>query len=205
MENAFWLLLGSLVTIVVSKLLELFQLSKANKFTLRKIYFEKKISAAEEAITDLYEEITGISKFIRVYEKIADSDIEKMPFIYKEIELLKKETKSVIESTDKIANRMYLYFDLYEYLEKSELYLDSLLNISTEIRSLDFDMEIKFKILKEYEDNKQMQDIIFKSIKELFPSYIPKLKELVELGHKAQVEAKKQLKRIKEEMKKYDL
>lgn len=205
MENAFWLFAGSLITIIVTKLLELYQNSRANKFTLKKIYFEKKISAAEEAITDLYDEITGISKFIRVYEKIAESDIEKFPFIYKEIEMLNKETKGAIEATDKIANRMYLYFDFEEYIDKEKSNLDALLNISTEIRALDFEMEIKVKISKDFENNKEMQEIIFKDIKEKFPSYIPKLKELVELGYKAQIEAKKQLKKIKEEMKKYDL
>ncbi len=205
MENAFWLVIGSLITVVVTKLLELYQISRANKFTLKKIYFEKKISAAEEAISDLYNEITGISKFIRVYEKISKSDIEKIPFIYKKIEVLNKGTKEAIEATDKIANRMYLYFDFEEYIDNGKSNLDALLDISTEIRELDFDMEIKGKILNDFENNKEMQNIIFKEIKEKFPSYIPKLKTLVELGNKAQTEARKQLKKIREEMKKYDL
>ena len=205
MENAFWFVVGSLITVVVTKLLEIYQSSKANNFTLKKMYFERKIFAAEEAITDLYNEITGISKYIRVYEKISKSDIEKIPFIYKELEILSKGTKEAIEATDKIANRMYLYFDFEEYIDKEKSYLDALLDIATEIRELDFDMEIKSKILKDFENNKEMQDIIFKEVKEKFPSYIPKLIELVELGNKAQTEARKKLKNVREEMKKYDL
>ena len=50
-----------------------------------------------------------------------------------------------------------------------------------------------------------MEDIILKDIKDSFPPYIPRLKEFVILLSDTQSEAKKQLKKIKEEMKKYDI
>jgi CII-binding regulator of phage lambda lysogenization HflD len=67
MENAFWFVIGSLLTVITTKFLEMYQTSRSHKYTLKKIYFEKKISAAEEAVTDLYQEVNGIRKFIRLY------------------------------------------------------------------------------------------------------------------------------------------
>lgn len=37
MENIIWILVGSIATILVTKLFEIFQSSKANKFELKKI------------------------------------------------------------------------------------------------------------------------------------------------------------------------
>ncbi|WKZ71132.1 MAG: hypothetical protein QY331_07690 [Melioribacteraceae bacterium] len=205
MEKAFWLLLGSIITIVITKLFEIFQASKENKFTLRKIYFEKKIIAAEEAITDLYNDLNGISKFMRVYNKIANSKIEDFPFIYKEMEYLNEETKKAIDATDKIAHRMYLYFDFDEYMEKEESNLDALLDLSTELRSAESEIEIIIKVAKDFDKDQGAEEIALNKIKEKFEEYIPKLKELVQLGHRAQKDARMQLKQIKAEMKKYDL
>lgn len=205
MEKAFWLLLGSVITIVIKKLFEIYQTSKENKFTLRKIYFEKKIIAAEEAITDLYNELNGISKFMRVYNKIANSKIEDFPFIYKEMEYLNEETKKAIDATDKIAHRMYLYFDFDEYIEKEDSNLDALLDLSTELRTAEFEMEMILKVAKDFEKHQGAEEVVLNKIKEKFEEYIPKLKELVKLGRRAQKDARNQLKQIKAEMKKYDL
>ena len=148
MEKILWGFVGSIVTILVTKIFEIYKNHRDNKFSLQKMYFEKKLNAAEEAISDLYEEITGISLYIRVYEKLAKSDIEKIPFIFKELEIFSKDTKNALEASRKIANRMYLYFDFDEYLEKVDSDLNTLLNISIEIRSLDSEMETKSKNIK---------------------------------------------------------
>ena len=84
-ENVFYLLIGSIGTIVVTKLFELFQSSKAQKFELKKLYFERKISAAEEATEYLQNEIDSVESFMRVYEKIPTSDIELIPRLMEEI------------------------------------------------------------------------------------------------------------------------
>ncbi|MCJ7553561.1 MAG: hypothetical protein MUO34_06715 [Ignavibacteriaceae bacterium] len=203
MENVLWILVGSIATILVTKLFEIFQSSKANKFELQKIYFERKISAAEEAIEDLQNEINGIEDFIRVYEKIPQSDITLLPQLLKELDDSRKDAEKRAKSSKKISNSMYMYFDFDDYLLSDKSNRRKLLDLSLEISKIDYDMEILSSIYQKYEDP-QMKGIVFDDLKKRFPQYFPKLEKLVTLGRKAVEEARLQQKKIISEMKSHD-
>jgi hypothetical protein len=204
LQNVLWLLVGSIGTIVITKLFEIFQSSRANKFELKKIYFERKISAAEEAIEYLQKEIDNTESIIRVYEKIPQSDISLLPRLTKEINNITEDAIEKEKTSKRISDSMYLYFDFEDYNINSHSNHINLLELSLAIYNIDFDMEIRAKILQESQDP-AMRDIIYDDIKKRFPEYFPKLEELVKLGRKAVEEAKNQQKKIISEMKKYDL
>ena len=202
-ENVLWILVGSIATIIVTKLFELFQTSKANKFELKKIYFERKISAAEEAIEYLQKEIDGVEGFIRVYEKIPQSDILLLPRLIEEIKSLTDDFKDKEKKAKELTDAMFMYFDFDEYQRGSALNSKKLLHLSLEIYDVDSDMEITARIYEEAKDNK-FKEFVFEDLKKRYPNYFPKLEELVVLGKKAIEEAKQQQKKIISEMKKYD-
>ena len=203
-QNVLWLLIGSIGTIVITKLFEIFQSSRANKFELQKIFFERKISAAEEAIEYLQKEIDNLESVVRVYEKIPKSDILLLPRLIKEINGIIENAKEKEKSSRRISEAMYLYFDFENYNETSYMNHKNLLDLSLEIHKIDSDMEISAKIYEESQDPK-MKEIIYDDIKKRFPEYFPKLDELVKLMRKVIDEAKQQQKKIISEMKKYDL
>ena len=99
---------------------------------------------------------------------------------------------------------MYLYFDFEDYNKSSHSNHIKLLELSLEIHKMDFDMEIRTKILQESTDP-AMRDIVYDDIKKRFPEYFPKLEELVKLLKKVVEESRIQQKKIVAEMKKYDM
>lgn len=202
MEDKFlWGLCGSIITIILNKLFELFKANRDNKFILQKIYFEKKIISAESAIIALYEQISGIDTYIRLYEKTIGTKVEQLPYIYKEIEYLNNESKTAIKAVGNIANTMYLYFDLDDYIDIDQSNMRKLIDITLEIRAIDYEIELDTKILNENQNN-EFGKFIFEEIKKKYPEYFPKLKELVKIGYKAKADAMAQLIKIKKEMNK---
>jgi hypothetical protein len=113
-------LLSSLSTILATKVLDIFQSKKQHRYSIEKLYFEKKINAAE-LIVSQYTIMSGALMHCSIYfERLSNKDYfadddEFEIDVDKNLGLtIDKQLKQAENSSFIIANTLSLYFDIGE-------------------------------------------------------------------------------------------
>ena len=106
-------LIGSILTVVITKVLDLFQESRKHRYSLKQSFFQNKLRSAEAAATQWQ----VFSKSAGFFEALAKQWSEKpKSFSSASIELLGRELDSHLEITRQssidAANTIMLYFEL---------------------------------------------------------------------------------------------
>lgn len=106
-------LIGSILTVVVTKLLDIFQSSKQHKYELETKFFERKLNAAETAMTQFNILYGAMINLGLLYERMQNASNEVEDFLQNQ---LYKEGQEQIElatnSSFLLSNSITLYFDL---------------------------------------------------------------------------------------------
>lgn len=115
--NQFWTgilggLVGSILTVVITKLLDIFQSSKQHQYNLEQKFFDKKLTAAETAMTQysiLSNALTNLSVF---YDRLNNdsNDIEDS-LLSDLLSQCQRQIEQVNNSSFILANSISLYFD----------------------------------------------------------------------------------------------
>jgi Holliday junction resolvasome RuvABC endonuclease subunit len=111
-------LLSSLSTIFATKLLDIFQNKKQHRYSIEKLYFEKKINAAELIVSQLTILSGAIMHCSILFERLKEKDYfeEDNEFetnVDRNLELtIDKQLKQAENSAFVIANALTLYFDI---------------------------------------------------------------------------------------------
>lgn len=115
-------LIGSILTVVVTKLLEIFQKSKEHKYTLQKSFFEKKLIAAEAAITQYTILSTALTNLAVLYERIHNEANEVEDYLQN---TLNQQAMQLLEVANNasfiVANSITLYFDLETQFNQNQI------------------------------------------------------------------------------------
>jgi len=194
----------AIVTILVTKILEIYQKSVEQKYTLQLTYFTKKLEAAELAVINFSNEVSKFSQYLAIEEKLVNAKLEEYPFLIKQLAYVKEDAKKDEESLNNPLGKIYLYFDVDNYLFSDNENYKRFLEIDNEIDKIDSDIKTYSNLLEDFKDNDIIQDKIFSEISEKAKAYIPKIKESIELLSKAKTEAINYLSIVKKEMKKYN-
>src|SRR5690625_7256892 len=115
-------LIGSVLTVVIGKSLEILQKSKEHKYELEKQFFVKKLSAAEAAVMQYSLLSDALSQLIILYSRYAayETDVGKQL----NENLLKQINEKIALSNNasfNIANALGLYFDLDYYFSNTHI------------------------------------------------------------------------------------
>jgi len=115
-------LIGSVLTVVIGKSLEILQKSKEHKYELEKQFFVKKLSAAEAAVMQYSLLSDALSQLIILYSRYAayETDVGKQL----NENLLKQIDEKIALSNNasfNIANAIGLYFDLESDFSKNQI------------------------------------------------------------------------------------
>ena len=111
-------LLSSLSTIFATKLLDIFQNKKQHRYSIEKLYFEKKINAAELIVSQLTILSGALMHCSILFERLKEKDYfevdnEFESNVDKNLELtIDKQLKQAENSLFVIANTLTLYFDI---------------------------------------------------------------------------------------------
>lgn len=128
----YWLailggLIGSIVTVVVTKLLEIFQASKSHKYELDRIFFEKKLAAAELAMTQYTILSNSLINLAVLFER---ANNESNPIEdYLQTHLHQQATQQIELANNAsfiISNSIALYFDIKSQFNQNEVISDFL-------------------------------------------------------------------------------
>ncbi|MBP8115613.1 MAG: hypothetical protein KAY50_09670 [Chitinophagaceae bacterium] len=112
-------LLSSLSTILVTKLLDIFQNKKQHRYNIEKLYFEKKIAAAELIVSQLTILSGAIMHSTILFERLKEKDyFADDKFEDNVDESLEATVGKLLKQADNtlfiIANTLTLYFDIGE-------------------------------------------------------------------------------------------
>jgi len=109
-------LLGSILTIVLTKVLDLFQKSKEHKYSLQKVFFERKLNAAETATIQFQILANACFNLSVLFERLNNEDDQEDAeenFLDKHLfEQVTQQTEVANNASFLIANSVTLYFDL---------------------------------------------------------------------------------------------
>lgn len=144
-------LIGSAVTVIISKILDMIQEGKKHKYSLRKMFFEKKLISIEEAVKEWYSLASTTSNLIVFYEQLMTGKEKIAPemvhSVYGELSSqLEKASNQYLKRKDAIL----LYFDIEDELWNPEYfkkYLTCLSTISIATKRIQICLDIynKFK------------------------------------------------------------
>lgn len=115
-------LIGSVGTVVFSKLLEIFQLSKQHKYSLQKLFFEKKLAAAEATITQNTILSIAIMNLAILYERINNDPTDFENYISENLGAQVYEQLKIANNASlSVASSVTLYFDLEIKFNKNQV------------------------------------------------------------------------------------
>lgn len=141
-------LIGSILTVVVTKFLDIFQKSKEHKYTLQRSFFEKKLLAAEATITQYTILSNALTNLAVLYERI---DYEYNEAEEQLQDTLHQQAMQQLEVANNasfiVANSVMLYFDLDSHFNQNQIIKD-FYNLLSSIQTL---TETRDNTLKHYE------------------------------------------------------
>lgn len=118
-------LIGSILTVVVTKLLEILQKSKEHKYTLEKSFFEKKLLAAEATITQYTILSNALTNLAVLYERINIETNEMEDYLQNTLHQQAMQQLEVANNASFIvANSVTLYFDLNTQFNQNQIIRD---------------------------------------------------------------------------------
>ena len=196
-------LIGSILTVFITKVFEIIQKSREHKYSLQKAFFTKKLESAEAAVSQWYITASAIGALAKLYEKapILDEGLEPQVFELMNATFAAKLNK-VEELSNQVAHSFLLYFDVDESFwenESIQIYYSKLSSVKTLASSLN--------ILYEFEAKKKGEEsrAFFKQkIEELTDQIRPELSALSSVMEEFRVSTIKLLKEVRNEMKKYE-
>ncbi len=198
-------LIGSLATVLATKLLDLFQKSKEHKYALQRTFFEKKLAVAEKAFSQLYSNASSMSALSALYEKFSVPDKRAGGEVFETFNRIYSERLSKVEEALKdISNSLFLYFDFdldkLKNKEPMKRFYDILMDIQ--------DLRLTYDVLGELSEQSKGTDYlpcIEADREKTLHQILPKLKELSIFLDESQDDVFKLLKSLRHEMKKYEI
>jgi hypothetical protein len=111
-----YVLLGSILTIVIGKLLDLIQKSQEHKYSLQKIFFEKKLKIAEAIVGNFQKVINVLQPISAVLTKVTDLSTtpEIGGFLTSQLQTLSSKIQNISLETNDYLQAASLYFDKIE-------------------------------------------------------------------------------------------
>ncbi len=197
-------LISSILTIVIQKLLEIFQKDREHKNELRKTYFEKKIAAGEVAVsqfTILRSTLINLATFykniLNMSSQVGNDVMQNM------MQQFNSQLQTAQSATFQLANAIYLYFDL----DEGDLFKEESSNmVVTKLEEIGQNLERYNKLLEAYDH--ATTDAIVEAldnetdkIEEQIDSALNQISELMSQGSETY---KKMVEHIRGEMKKFE-
>ncbi len=196
-------LIGSIITVFITKILDLIHKSKEHKYSLQKSFFARKLKAAEAAVSQWYVTAGAIGALAKLYENapILEEGVE--PEVFEVMNsTFSAQLKKVLELSDDLAHSFLLYFDVDEsFWENKSIktYFTKLSSVAALAKSLSVLYALQPKVQRT-----QDEALVKNKIKELDNQIRSDLKELSSIMENARENIIKLLSQVRNEMKKYE-
>ncbi|OGU48704.1 MAG: hypothetical protein A2000_05170 [Ignavibacteria bacterium GWB2_36_8] len=196
-------LIGSVLTVIISKVLDIIQQSREHRYSIQKTFFTKKLEVAEAAVSQWYVSSNVLGSIARLYEQapVLEKGIERDVFNIMNNSLTIQLNK-LQEASNQIANSFLLYFDIDDSFWNNEAlnnFLKCLSNLKVIITSLDM-----FHNLNSGIPENDYKKLIQKEIDRLNKELEKEMKNFVSFIDDSREGMITLLKKVRNEMKKYE-
>lgn len=153
-ESMIWAAYGSIITIFITRLFDYLQQKQNHRYELKKIFFQKKVVAAEQAVSLWYSMCAIYTSLSALYEKfIALEENKATGSLFESMNNnLFAQLSKFQESSSQLANTVYLYFDLERDTSKTKEELKIFYDALVEIQDLKLSFEVMRDVKKEVND-----------------------------------------------------
>jgi predicted lipoprotein len=196
--------IGSIITVIATKVLELWQRRNEHSYALRKSFFERKLSAAETAVSTWYSISASLSALSALYEKVP-SLVGKISG--KTVESINNSYFAQIEklsqSSDRFTNAIFLYFDFDTDTAKAKDPMKTIFQALAELQDLTISVGAIQDVATTSSDD-LTQQFVQTQMQILMTKFSAQLKELSGTFNASQQDLNLMIRHIRNSMKKYD-
>jgi len=197
-------LIGSIITIVIIKALDMIQKGREHRFSLQKSYFEKKLQAAETVLTKWDHTVSILSSLIGLYERISTKEKELEYELFRMTnESFTSNLQQIAKASNEVSNIILLYFptegSAYLNSEAFKRFLDRL----SSIKALDISLKFALDFYDKFRGTKHEEDA-WSEVERIIKEYQSNLNDLSSILNEAHKEMMNLMEKIREEMKKYE-
>jgi hypothetical protein len=178
-----------IVTIVVTKLLESFQKSKDYRYDLKRTYFEKKLSAAEAAISSWYSAASTLKALAALYEQVSTDKERKGWKVYESMnQAYSSQLTRLEQSSTVLTNSIAVYFDLDDDFQGKEA-LKSFFKILAELQDLSLSEGVLRDLKKQFTgtSDEPYVDILMNNTREQIAKGFRGLSAVLDQAHKEMI------------------
>ena len=196
-------LIGSILTVVISKSLDILQKSKEHKYDLQKQFFTKKLTAAEITVMQYNMMSDAITQLIVLYGRYEQNDTEigsqLNDNLLKQIE---EKTLLANNASLSLSNAISLYFDLKSDFSKNKIITD----FYNSLNSLAPYSENVENTFSQYLKNKNTENerIVYELYQKSEKDLATEMSKIASEYQKFDIEIQKQIGQIRSEMKKFE-
>jgi len=197
-------LIGSILTVTITKILDLIQRSKEHEYALKKAFFEKKLLSAEAAAAKWNSSLSALKALAALYEHFASKGdaFNNDLFIYLN-QAYSSQLQKIVQTSNELSNSIALYFDISDSKsfksESTKRFFDSL----SSLVSIDTTTSILVEIKDRFRGT-DTEQIAEKEMVKLKQQSRDHFKELSSVFMDAEKDITELLKLLRSEMKKYD-
>lgn len=106
---------GSVLTTLAGRILGMIQKQKEHKYSLQRFFFEKKLQAAELAVSQCYTFASSLGCLVALYERMSKEEKELEIEVFREMNQgLWAQLDRISQASMQMGNSMLLYFDVDE-------------------------------------------------------------------------------------------
>jgi len=197
-------LVGSLLTIIAVKALDVAQKRREHRFALQKSYFQKKLQAAETALAKWDSTASALSGLIALYERIVTKEKELEYDLFRmSSEAFSAQLKDIAQASNEIANIVLLYFDTDDTATLNSEAFKKFLDRLSSIKSLDIPMRFALDFYEKFRGSSH-EDEAWREVERIVKEYQACLKDLSSLLNGAHREMVDLIGRTRKAMKKYE-
>ena len=195
----------AIVTIAVTKLLELWQQSRDHTHQLKKAFFEKKLAAAEHAVSMWYSMSSSYSALSALYEKIPELQGKATGALLESINnSYFAQLNKLTESSSQFANAVYLYFDFESDTAKAKEPLKTVFDAVAELQDLALSLDVLKQIKKESVGDSIAQEFVEAETAKLRSKAIEHLSRIRSVFDAVQQDLHLMLKTLRTQMKQFE-
>jgi hypothetical protein len=197
-------LIGSILTIIVAKVLDMVQKGKEHRYSLQKSFFEKKLYAAETAVAQWYSVASSLGALATLYERMSSAEKEFDLEVFRVMnDAFASQLQQLSQASSKIANPILLYFEIddptfwnYEPLKR---FFDCLSSLMASGASLRVMLEV-YNLSK----GTKYEELAWNEVRGILDQCKPHFKDLSKVLDQAREEMLILLRKVRMEMKKYE-
>ena len=196
---------GSLLTIIVVKILDVAQRRREHRFALQKSYLQKKLQAAETALAKWDSTASALCGLVALYERVATKEKEL------EYELFRMTNESFIaqlneiaQASNEITNIVLLYFDTDATASLNSEAFKKFLDRLSSIKSLDIPMKFALDFYEKFRDTHHEEEA-WSEVARIMKEYQSCLNDLSSLLNEAHKEMVDLIAKTRKSMKRYEV